>query len=466
LIQIKKLQTGLSMRPKKILIQTYGCQMNVYDTEIMKRLLYPKGYAFTTSAKEADIILINTCAIREKAEQKVFSYLGRLALLKQKRTNLIIGVCGCIAQNYGKKLIHRAPCVDFVMGTHALFQLPSIIDQVCKKPGGKNVFIDFYPALDELDTKQKPVLESNISSFVTIIRGCNNYCSYCVVPYVRGNEISRSPEAILEEIENKVANGTREVTLLGQNVNSYGKRENLISFVELLEKVNQIKGLYRIRFTTSHPKDFNENLIQAFVHLDKLCTHIHLPVQSGSNAILKRMNRKYSRDDYLKKIERLKKQCPDICITSDFIVGFPGETQKDFEETLSLIRAVEYDSLFAFQYSDRDIAPASRYQDKVDESLKRDRLVELLNVQNENTLKRNDSCIGKTYQVLVEGNSKRNPLQWTGRTSGNKIVNFNAPDKTKNLNASFVDVYIEEACAHSLRGVLQKEYQKLQATCL
>jgi tRNA-2-methylthio-N6-dimethylallyladenosine synthase len=442
------------MHPKKILIQTYGCQMNVYDTEIMKRLLYPNGYSLTTSAKSADIILINTCAIREKAEQKVFSYLGRLALLKQKRTNLIIGVCGCIAQNYGKKLIRRAPCVDFVMGTHALFQLPSILDYICNQSGRKKLFIDFKDELEELDSMQQPVLKSKISSFVTIIRGCNNYCSYCVVPYVRGNEISRSPEAILEEIEQKVSNGAREITLLGQNVNSYGKREKLISFVELLEKVNQINGLYRIRFTTSHPKDFDENLIQAFVHLDKLCSHIHLPVQSGSNEILKRMNRKYTRDDYVKKIDRLKNKCPDICITSDFIVGFPGETQKDFEASLSLIRTVEYDSLFAFQYSDREIAPASRYQNKVDEALKRERLVELLNVQSENTLKRNARCVGKTFQVLVEGNSKRNPAQWSGRTSGNKIVNFHAPDNTKALSASFVNVSIEEACAHSLRGVI------------
>jgi tRNA-2-methylthio-N6-dimethylallyladenosine synthase len=441
------------MRPINILIQTYGCQMNVYDTEIMKRLLYPKGYQFTSSAKTADIILVNTCAIREKAEQKVFSYLGRLALLKQNRPHLIIGVCGCIAQNYGKKIIHQAPCVDFVVGTHALFHLPSIIGHVLKNPTTKKVWTNFNDDLDELDLIKSPVLESGISNFVTIIRGCNNYCSYCVVPYVRGREISRSPEAIIDEIKNKISKGTREIILLGQNVNSYGKRENLISFVELLEKVNKIDGLYRIRFTTSHPKDFNAELIQSFIRLDKLCSHIHLPVQSGSNEILKRMNRKYTRDDYLKKIDLLKKSCPDICITSDFIVGFPGETQKDFDDTLSLIREVEYDSLFAFKYSDRTIAPASQYDHKVKESIKRERLVELLKVQNENTLKRNALSIGKTYQVLVEGKSKRNPEQFTGRTSGNKIVNFNAQNITKDLRASLVNVCIKEACAHSLRGV-------------
>jgi len=441
------------MRPSKILIQTYGCQMNVYDTEIMKRLLYPKGFTFTTSAKTADIILINTCAIREKAEQKVFSYLGRLALLKQNRKNLIIGVCGCIAQNYGKKIIHRVPCVDFVIGTHALFQLPLIIDQIINQSNTQNVFVDFNETLNELNSTHIPILESNISSFVTIIRGCNNYCSYCVVPYVRGSEISRPPEAILDEIKIKVSKGTREIILLGQNVNSYGKREGLISFVKLLEKVNQIDGLYCIRFTTSHPKDFDEALIQAFVHLDKLCSHIHLPVQSGSNEILKKMNRKYTREDYLTKIELLKQKFPDISITSDFIVGFPGETQKDFEDTISLIRAVEYDSLFAFQYSDRLIAPASRYKNKIDESIKHERLVELLNVQNQNTLKRNSHCIGKTFQVLVQGKSKREPGQWTGRTSGNKVVNFIAPTIKNDLSGSLVNVFIEEACAHSLRGV-------------
>jgi len=442
------------MQLKKILIQTYGCQMNVYDTEIMKRLLHPKGYSFTSSAKTADIILINTCAIREKAEQKVFSYLGRLSLLKQNRKKLIIGVCGCIAQNYGKRIIQRAPCVDFVVGTHGIFQLPSIIEQVWKKSDHEKVFVDFNDNLDEGDIQQKPFLESSISSFVTIIRGCDNYCSYCVVPYVRGREISRPPEAILNEIETKVSKGSREITLLGQNVNSYGKRENLISFVQLLEKVNHIKGLNRIRFTTSHPKDFNEDLIQSFAHLDKLCSHIHLPVQSGSNDILKKMNRKYTRNDYLKKIEHLKAACPDICITSDFIVGFPGETQKDFEDSLSLIRTVEYDSLFAFQYSDRMVAPASRYANKVDESVKRERLVELLKVQAENTLKKNNDCIGKKYQVLVEGKSKRDTGQWSGRTSGNKIVNFHAHENTRDLKATLVDVYIEEACAHSLRGVM------------
>jgi len=454
LISIWKSQLGLSMTHTKILIQTYGCQMNVYDTEIIKRLLYPLGYTFTSAAKSADIILINTCAIREKAEQKVFSYLGRLALMKQNRANLIIGVCGCIAQNDGKKIINRSPCVDFVVGTHALFHLPSILDQVRKKTNNQNVFTDFYEKLDELDPKQEPILESNISSFVTIIRGCNNYCSYCVVPFVRGPEMSRSPEAILEEIEIKVSKGTREITLLGQNVNSYGKRENLLSFVQLLKRINKIDNLYRIRFTTSHPKDFNDDLIHAFVHLEKLCFHIHLPVQSGSNNILKQMNRKYSRDDYLKKIERLKQECPDICITSDFIVGFPGETQKDFEDTLSLIRTVKYDSLFAFQYSDRYVAPSYHYKQKVDESLKRERLMELLSVQSDNTLRRNERFIGQTVQVLVEGKSKRNPGQWTGRTSGNKIVNFIAPNLNKDIHASLIDVFIEEACAHSLRGVI------------
>jgi len=442
------------MHQTKILIQTYGCQMNVYDTEMMKRLLYHKGYTLCFSAKDADIILINTCAIREKAEQKVFSYLGRLALLKKKRTKLLIGVCGCIAQNYGKKIIQRSPCVDFVIGTHEIFQLPEIINQIKNQSSKQKIFVDFKESLKEFKTKDLPILESNISSFITIIRGCNNYCSYCVVPYVRGQEISRPPEAILDEIKTKTLKGTREVTLLGQNVNSYGKREGLINFVDLLNKVNKIDELYRIRFTTSHPKDFNEELIQAFVHVEKLCSHIHLPVQSGSNEILKRMNRKYSREDYLKKIERLKKVCPEICITSDFIVGFPGETQKNFEDTLSLIRAVEYDSLFAFQYSDRHIAPASRFKQKVDESIKRERLMALLEVQSENTLKRNANCIGQTFQVLVEGNSKREKEQWTGRTSGNKIVNFKAQNNSKELRASLVDVFIEESCAHSLRGVI------------
>ncbi|KPA08940.1 dimethylallyladenosine tRNA methylthiotransferase [Candidatus Magnetomorum sp. HK-1] len=439
---------------RNILIQTYGCQMNVYDTEIMQRMLYPLGYRSAPSEKAADIILINTCAIREKAEQKVFSYLGRLSLLKQNRPQLIIGVCGCIAQNQGKKLIVRSPCVDFVVGTHAIFQLPSILNDVWHGKNTQKVFINFNEYIDEVDLVGSPVMDSNISGFVTIMRGCNNYCAYCVVPYVRGPEISRKADDIINEIKQKTDKGMLEVTLLGQNVNSYGKREGMISFVDLLARVNQIKGLKRIRFTTSHPKDLNTDLIDAFASLEKLCAHIHLPVQSGSDNILKRMNRKYSRDDYLQKINALKIKCPDISISSDFIVGFPGETDEDFEASLSLIREVEYDSLFAFQYSDRDIAPAARFFPKIDEKLKRERLIQLLDVQGENTIKKNQRCVGQRHSVLVEGKSKRDPRQWTGRTSGNKIVNFMAPDTSTNLNALLVDVNIEEACAHSLRGIL------------
>jgi tRNA-2-methylthio-N6-dimethylallyladenosine synthase len=442
-----------SYQSKHLLIKTYGCQMNVYDTEIMWRLLTPLGYQASSSEKQADIILINTCAIREKAEQKVFSYLGRLALIKRHKPNLIIGVCGCIAQNQGKKLIHRAPCVNFVVGTHAIFQLPSILENILN--GNKqNVYVSFQNHLNEINMQQSPIIDSSISGFVTIMRGCNNYCAYCVVPYVRGKEMSRSADSIITEIKHKVSKGMREVTLLGQNVNSYGRHENQLSFTDLLEAVNDIDGLLRIRFTTSHPKDFGTELINAFAQLDKLCLHIHLPVQSGSDQILKRMNRKYTRKDYLTKIELLKNKCPDISITSDFIVGFPGESHSDFCDTLSLIKAVEYDNLFAFQYSDRNIAPSSKFFPKVEETVKRDRLIELLDVQNKNTLKNNDRCVGQRYSVLVEGKSKRDNKQWTGRTSGNKIVNFVAPETTKPLDAKLVDVVIEEACAHSLRGYL------------
>jgi len=436
-----------------ILIQTYGCQMNVYDTEVMWRLLKPLGYQPTSSEKKADIILLNTCAIREKAEQKVFSYLGRLALMKQNNPQLIIGVCGCIAQNQGKALIQRAPCVDFIVGTHAIFQLPLILNNV-RNGNRKKIYVDFQDHLDEIDLQISPIIKSDISGFVTIMRGCNNYCAYCVVPYVRGKEMSRASDDIINEIKHKVAKGMREVTLLGQNVNSYGKREGMLSFSELLSKVNEIEGLYRIRFTTSHPKDLGDDLIDAFAHLEKLCKHIHLPVQSGSDHILKRMNRKYTRKDYLTKIEKLKKKCPNISITSDFIVGFPGESHDDFCDSISLIKEIEYDSLFAFQYSDRDIAPASNYFPKVEDKIKRERLIELLDMQSNNTIKQNTRCVGQYQSVLVEGKSKRESDQWTGRTSGNKIVNFIAPETIQSLNAMLVDVYIEEACAHSLRGYL------------
>ena len=440
--------------------------MNVYDSEQIADALKPLGYDETSGIKDADLIIVNTCAIREKAEQKVFSFLGRLAVLKRTKPGIIIAVGGCVAQQEGEKILRRAPYLDVVFGTHAIGRLPNIIRRVEDR---KIRIIDVGTATpnDDLELSHPTAHGSNVTRFVTIMRGCDNYCTYCVVPYVRGEERSRDPERIVREISGLVATGVREVTLLGQNVNSYGKKEGLCSFPQLLYRVNGIADLLRIRFTTSHPKDLSDELINAFDELPKLCNHIHLPVQSGSNKILLKMNRKYNREKYLEKVDKLRAKNPGIAISSDFIVGFPGETSAEFEKTLKLIKRVEYDTLFAFKYSDRPNASAARFADKIPEKEKTDRLQRLLDLQEEITLKKNRSLVGSTQTVLVEGLSKKqsnahqqtrlpDDIQITGRTSTNKIVNFIRGDADQSdiemLTGRLVRVRINRAYSHSLWG--------------
>ncbi len=361
--------------------------MNVYDSEQIAKLLKSLGYKITSSLEKADLIIVNTCAIREKAEQKVFSFLGRLSRLKIRKPDLILSVGGCVAQQEGSKMLQRIPFLDLVFGTHAISRLPGHIKRIESKKC-RIVDVEMIEEIDEsaflIDTEE----HRKVSSFVTIMQGCDNFCTYCVVPYVRGREMSRDPEKIVNEIRELVNCGVKEVTLLGQNVNSYGRKEGLCSFAELLSLVNGIDGLVRIRFTTSHPKDLSDDLIDAFYTLEKICHHIHLPVQSGSNSILKRMNRKYTRELYLEKVDKLRNVCPDIAITSDFIVGFPGETEDDFKQTLDLIKTVEFDGLFAFKYSDRPNTPASGFSNKISEREKKDRLMELLDLQEHFTKKK------------------------------------------------------------------------------
>ena len=441
-----------------------GCQMNVYDSEQIALRLAACGYKQTTSMTRADVIIINTCSVRAKAEQKAFSFLGRLSTMKRHKRRLIIGVGGCVAQQEAKKILQRMPAVDLVFGTQAINRLPGLIEQIETK---RCRIVDV--AMDEVPDIPESVVgvgtESQISKFVTIMQGCDNYCAYCVVPFVRGRESSRRPESIIREIRALVANGVREVTLLGQNVNSYGKKQHLCSFAALLSKINEIEGLLRIRFTTSHPKDLSSELVAAFKSLDKLCSHIHLPVQSGSNRILRRMNRRYTREQYLDKVAKLRDTCPQIAITSDIIVGFPGETDGDFEQTLELVKMVEYDGLFAFQYSDRFYAPAAKLPAKVSEAVKSKRLQILLNLQQQYTKQKNQALVGSTQLVLADGLSKKQvsdptatdsqTLQWTGRTFTNKIVNFSLdelPISNQRLTGKLVDVRIEKAFAHSLFG--------------
>lgn len=446
--------------------------MNVYDSEKIVSDLLRKGYEKTLTVESADLVILNTCTIREKAAQKAFSFLGRLNRLKQKKPHLIVAVGGCVAQQEGKKLIKRAPVVDIVFGTHAIDRLWEHISRLEHKRC-RIIDVKMSETVDETQFWEKPASKSSpdsvqdrsVTAFVTIMQGCENYCTYCVVPYVRGKEISRRPDHIVEEIEHLVKDGVREVTLLGQNVNSYGIRQGFGSFAQLLNRINGVDGLSRIRFTTSHPKDLSIELMETFASCDKLCNHIHLPVQSGSDGILKLMNRRYTRENYLEKVARLRKIKPDMAITTDIIVGFPGETEKDFQQTLNLIREVEFDSLFAFKYSDRPQVPAARFPGKVSEQEKMIRLQHVLALQEELTLKKHHFLVGSSQKLLVEGFSKKQEsetkknhrIQWTGRTQSNIVVNFSfnsgAGDHYDgNLTGSIVDVMIEEAHSHSLRG--------------
>lgn len=469
------------MREKRLYISTIGCQMNVYDSQQIENILIPLGYTKTEMIDRADMIILNTCAIREKAQEKAFSFLGRLATLKTKNPDLIIGIGGCVAQQEGKRIVRRVPFADIVFGTHAIGRLPQMVRKI-EKERQRIIDVAMGTSIDEFEFQYTS--QSDISRFVTIMRGCDNFCTYCVVPYVRGREISRNPQKILTEIQDLVNSGVKEVTLLGQNVNSYGKKEHLPRFHTLLAKVNEIDGLDRIRFTTSHPKDLSDDLIDAFTYLDKLCHHIHLPVQSGSNRILTRMNRKYTRESYLEKLAKLRQACPDIAITSDMIVGFPGETQDDYQDTLSLMKTVEFDGLFAFMYSDRPNAKAAGFDDKVPDDEKNARLLNLLELQEHYTRQKNQMLVGTHQTILVEGMSKKQEhrngdispaaIQWTGRTSGNKIVHF-LSEKSEGKDCTFptepcitninignlVTIKITKAFSHSLFGEPIKVNQPL-----
>lgn len=445
---------------KHVFLKTIGCQMNVYDSERMLSSLQHLGYDPVSSAEAADLVIVNTCAIRAKAEQKLFSFIGRLADLKKKKPSLRIGIAGCVAQQEGEHLLEKASCVDFVFGTHALGRMDAIIRKV--ETGAERVLdVDMIGVPDDdFRYVHDQQTERRISRFVTIMTGCDNFCAYCVVPYVRGRETSRSPERILEEIHLLVQQGTREITLLGQNVNSYGNKERFCSFVDLLRRISDVDGLVRIRFTTSHPKDLSDGLIEAFSELPKLAHHIHLPVQAGSDEILRRMNRKYSRSEYLHKVSRLRDRCPDIAVTTDIIVGFPGETEAHFQETLSLMQEVGYDAAFAFKYSDRPNAASARFADKVEDALKAERLSRVLELQKNMTMQKHQSMIGSLQEVLVEGLSPRTAMndpavtQWTGRTSGGHIVHFSVPNEgaASDLAGRLQRVRITRSFSHSLWG--------------
>jgi tRNA-2-methylthio-N6-dimethylallyladenosine synthase len=436
------------MKNKYLYIETFGCQMNVHDSEQMAVLLADMGYQLTQNSQQADLILINTCSIREKAEQKAFSELGRLIKLKAENPKLIVGFGGCLAQHLGAKVHRRTRDVDFVFGTHNINKLPEMVTTV-QKERKKITKIDFSSKISSLNIFAPPQAGS-LCAFVSIMQGCDNYCAYCVVPFLRGSEMSRTPEEIIDEIKKLAKLGIKEVTLLGQNVNSYGKKlSHGCNFVSLINKINKIIGIERIRFTTSHPKDLSNELIDCFVDVHKLCEHIHLPVQSGSDRILKLMNRGYTVEDYLEKIERLRNICPQISITSDIIVGFPGETQKDYQETIDMMEKIRFDSVFSFKYSERKGTAAQKLQSKVPEDEKKQRLKELQALQDQHTQEKNSMLEGSCQEVMVEGRSKNSEHDIMGRARSWRIVNFRGGPE---LIGKLVKVEISKGYLHSLRG--------------
>lgn len=422
--------------------------MNENDSERILRILEKRDYLETKDPKEANIILINTCSVRKKPEYKVFSALGRFKSLKEQK-DVIIGVAGCVAQQYGKKLLDKVPYLDIVIGTQAIPLIPQILDKI-ENSRERICEVDFDPEGRYLE-KQLPKRPLNqVKSYVTIMQGCNHFCSFCIVPYLRGREKSRKSKDIIEEVKCLVNFGIKEICLLGQNVNSYGKYlEGELKFHELLSELNKIEGIERIRFTTSHPVDLSKELINCFSELDKLCEYIHLPVQSGSNKILKLMNRGYTRESYLEKVDMIKEVCPSIAITSDVIVGFPGEEDSDFKETLDLIERVQFDDLYSFKYSPREGTRASEFDNQLDETIKEERLSILQKIQKEITYKKNKSYENKIVEVLVEGQSRKRSSDITGRTRTNKVVNF---EGDVGLKGKLVLVEIKTAYPHSLRG--------------
>lgn len=436
------------MSAKKIYVQTFGCQMNVHDSEQMIELLRGHGYQPTREPKSADLIIINTCSIREKADQKAYSQLGRYRVMKNRKPGLILGVSGCLAQQLGSEFFKKIPHLDFVLGTHNIHRLPSVIESVERtgSPVAETAFHETVPSTGIVTIPGEGI----VTAFVTIMQGCNNFCAFCVVPYLRGAEESRRFGDIVSEVRQLAASGAKEVTLLGQNVNSYGKTlGNGHNFALLLRAVGEVDGVERIRFTTSHPRDLSEDIIRCFAEVDKVCEHIHLPVQSGSDRILERMNRYYTREDYLAKVEKLREACPDISITSDMIVGFPGETEADFRATLDLMEKVRFDGLFSFKYSERPGTAAAKLDGKVPVEEKGLRLRELQALQDRHTLQKNLACVGRKEAVLVEGYSKQNRREFTGRTRTNRIVNFGSRE---NCLGRTVSVRISAAYQHSLRG--------------
>ncbi len=430
-------------------LKTMGCQMNEHDSEVITGLLESMGYEETTEVERADLIMYNTCSVRENPERKVYGHMGSFKALKEKNPQLIIGICGCMAQQplERESIVKKLPHVDLVFGTHNIHRLPELLTRVLDGERVVEVFEEGNALYDDLPVKRKGTLKA----FVNIIYGCTNFCSYCIVPYTRGKERSRLPEDILREIQALTEKGYKEVTLLGQNVNAYGKDlAKEYSFARLLKEVDANPNLERIRFTTSHPRDVTEELLVSLRTLPRVCEHLHLPVQSGSNEILRAMNRGYSREYYLALVARLKESVPGIRLTTDLIVGFPGETEEDFLRTLELVREVEFSSAFTFLYSKRKGTPAYGMELAVPEEVKKERIYRLIALQNAISAKKNQERVGETLEVLVDEVFLEKGLV-SGRTRTNELLQF---EGKKELLGKVVDVKVTKAQTFSLQGVL------------
>lgn len=442
---------------KFLYIKTFGCQMNERDSEIIEQLLSRSGYVLIDEADSADLILINTCSIRDKAEQKVYSLLGQLAPLKKAGKALKIGVIGCVAQQEGEKICRRAPYVDMVVGTQQIYRIPSMLDRLEAGETSREIATSLegsfvIPAFQKLLKGKSPSpAPAEFRKFVTIMQGCNNYCSYCVVPSTRGREISRPVADIVEEVGILIDQGVKEITLLGQNVNSYGLTNQVddhpVGFAELLHRVAEVSGLERLRFTTSNPKDLSAELIRCFAEIDILCPHFHLPVQSGSNRVLQRMNRKYTREQYLEQVDALREARPDIALATDIIVGFPGESEEDFAQTMDLLKTVRFHGSFSFKYSDRPNTRSADFPDKVPEDVKKERLKQFQTEQDRISLEQNTKYVGTIQKVMIESAAAE---KVKGRTGTNHIVHFSAIEDFS--PGETVEVRITRAGKHSLQG--------------
>ena len=436
-------------RKLKAHIITYGCQMNEHDSEKLHAMLKNMGYEISPFKEDVDLIIFNTCCVRENAELKVFGNLGQLKPVKAKNPDMVIAVCGCmmqqphIVEEIKKKYAH----VDVVFGTHNLHNFPSLLNESFDQ---KNILVEVWDHEGEVIEGLEADRKYGLKAFVNVMYGCNNFCTYCIVPYTRGRERSREPQAILDEIRQLVSKGVKEITLLGQNVNSYGKTlEESLDFADLIRMVNQVEGVERIRFMTSHPKDISDRLIDAIAECEHACEHVHLPVQAGSNSLLKRMNRKYTREHYLGIVNKIKERIPGVTLSTDMIVGFPGETDEEFAETMDLIKAVGYDSAFTFIYSVRKGTPAAEMDDQIDDKVKSERFNIMLTEINKIIKEKNINMIGQTVEVLAEGPSARNEEVLMGRTRGHHTVNF--PGRQDQIG-TLVQVKITQARGHSLVG--------------